>query len=92
MCRAYLNDIAFFCMIMNARGSHQNHLRPREMLSHAAEASGTRETVPRTCDQTINDRVEIDFRVSHKNSPEQNRSGNRVRVLLRSAAAASSVV
>ena len=36
---------------------------------------GTRETVPRTCDQTINDRVQIDFCVSHKNSPEQDGFG-----------------
>jgi hypothetical protein len=27
---------------------------------------GASETVPRTCDQTINDRVQIDFRVRHK--------------------------
>jgi len=54
------------------------------MLSYAGEASGTRERQchARTCDQTINDRVQIDFRVSHKNSPEQDRFGNRVRVLL----------
>jgi len=26
--------------------------------------------VPRTCDQAIDDRVKIDFRVSHMNSPK----------------------
>jgi hypothetical protein len=29
--------------------------------------------VPRTCDQTIDYRIKIDLRVSHKNSPEQGR-------------------
>jgi len=48
---------------------------------------GTRETVPRTRDQTINDRVQIDFCVTHKNSPGQDGFGNRVRVPLRSATA-----
>jgi hypothetical protein len=38
--------------------------------------------VPRTCDQAIDDRVKIDFRVSHKNSPERNTTKNtRVRAV-----------
>ena len=60
------------------------------MLSYAGKRLWERERVPRTCDQTINDRVQIDFRVPHKDfAGVRTGLGNRVRVLLRSAAAAS---
>ena len=75
---------------MNVRRSRQNHRRTtRDAIIRGGGLGEKRERQchARTCDQTIDDGVQIDFRVSHKNSPEQDRFGNRVRVLLRSGAA-----
>ena len=89
----YKNDIALLSVrSWNTRESVpiRTTVGPRLMLSYAGKRLWERERVPRTCDQTINDRVQIDFRVPHKDfAGVRTGLGNRVRVLLRSAAVAS---